>query len=303
MAVFRVNKTRDFTIMSNYHLRDRELSCKACGLLSKMLSLPDEWDYTTRGLAAICKDGVAAIGSALKELELRGYLVRHRLRDERGVLTDIEYIIYEKPHLPSQDIDAPSPGAPRLENPHTENRYMDNPDMEKPRMENRAQSNTLQEKKKKSKTDLSRTDSFIPSEPVCNGAQPGLTAPPAKSKDGMNEGVAVRESIKKQIEYDNMVTRYPRVQLDELVELMTEVAMNRSPMTKIGRDQSYTTGFVQDRFRQITAGHIEKVLEGIAENTTRVMNTRAYLLSALFNSVSTIDHHYTMLDNYDQHCF
>lgn len=95
MAVCRVHKTRDYTLISNYHLRDRELSCKACGLLSKMLSLPEEWDYTTRGLAAICKDGVDFISSALKELEQRGYLVRTRIRDDKGRITDVEYNIYE----------------------------------------------------------------------------------------------------------------------------------------------------------------------------------------------------------------
>ena len=86
---------------------------------------------------------------------------------------------------------------------------------------------------------------------------------------------------------------------DELVEIMLEVAMNRSPTIKIGRDAEYPTGFVQQRFEQITAMHIEKVLDGIRENTTRVWNTRAYLMAALFNSVSTIDNHYAMLVNHD----
>ena len=93
MAVFRVEKTRNYTVMSNYHLRDPTLSCKACGLLSKMLSLPENWDYTTRGLAAICKDGVGSIGSALKELEAADYLVRHQLRDDHGRMGSIEYTI------------------------------------------------------------------------------------------------------------------------------------------------------------------------------------------------------------------
>ena len=84
MAVFRVEKTTGYTVMSNYHLRDKNLSCKACGLLSKMLSLPDEWDYTTRGLAKICKDGVESITTALKELEECGYLIRRQNRDEKG---------------------------------------------------------------------------------------------------------------------------------------------------------------------------------------------------------------------------
>ena len=95
MAVFRVEKNHNYTVMSNYHLRDTGLTLKAIGLLSKMLSLTDEWDYTTRGLAAICKEGVDAIGAALKELESHGYLVRRQLRDSRGRITDTEYTIYE----------------------------------------------------------------------------------------------------------------------------------------------------------------------------------------------------------------
>ncbi len=289
MAVFRINKSKAYTVMSNYHLRDVELSCKACGLLSKMLSLPDEWDYTTRGLAAICKDGVDAIGSALKELEQRGYLIRHRLRDDKGKITDVEYVIYEKPQLPAPDMEKPDP-----ENPHTENPDMDNPCLDAPCLENSAQLNTKKSNKEKSITDLSSTDSFLPSEPA-----PAQTT----EADRLTDGNALREKIKKQIEYDVMVLRTSKAQLDELVELMVEVQMNQSPMTRIGRDAEYSTGFVQHRFRQINSSHIEKVLDGIAENTTRVRNTKAYLLAALFNAVSTIDNHYTMLDNYDQHCY
>lgn len=92
MAVFRINKTRDYTVMSNYHLKDTRLSLKSKGLLSMMLSLPEEWNYTTRGLAAICKEGVDSIGTALKELERSGYIQRNRVRDEKGKITDTEYI-------------------------------------------------------------------------------------------------------------------------------------------------------------------------------------------------------------------
>ena len=95
MAVFRVEKTRDFTVMSNHHLRNKALSLKAKGLQSLMLSLPEGWDFTTRGLAFICKDGVDSITSALTELERHGYLTRRRLRDERGRLAETEYTIHE----------------------------------------------------------------------------------------------------------------------------------------------------------------------------------------------------------------
>ena len=137
-------------------------------------------------------------------------------------------------------------------------------------------------------TDLSNTHSFFPSE---NAHTPAA--------DGMTDGFFVREKIKDQIDYDAICTPINQTQLDELVEIMLEVAMNRSPTIKIGRDAEYPTGFVQQRFEQITAMHIEKVLDGIRENTTRVWNTRAYLMAALFNSVSTIDNHYAMLVNHD----
>ena len=110
-----------------------------------------------------------------------------------------------------------------------------------------------------------------------------------------------REEIREQIEYDLICTPVNRTQVDEFVELMLEVAMTHSPTIKIGRDAEYPTAFVQERFEQINSSHIEKVLEGISINTTRVWNTRAYLLAALFNAPSSTDNHYTMLVNYDLH--
>ena len=84
MAVFRVERIKDYTVMSNHHLRNKNLSLKAKGLLSQMLSLPDDWDYTLKGLAAINKESVDAIRTAIWELEDAGYVVRIRVRDERG---------------------------------------------------------------------------------------------------------------------------------------------------------------------------------------------------------------------------
>mgnify|MGYP003313512339 CR=1 FL=1 len=273
MAVCRVHKTRDYTLMSNYHLRDRELSCKACGLLSKMLSLPEEWDYTTRGLAAICKDGVDSISSALKELEQRGYLVRTRIRDDKGRITDVEYNIYETPQMP----------VPDTASPHTENPDMDMPDTGSPCTENPAQLNTNKSNNQKENTYQSTTHSFFPS----------------YSPSGLTDGRTVRKEIQEQIEYNILLERIDRDQLDELVEIMVEVAMNRSKTIKLGRDAEYPTEYVQERFRKIDAGHIEKVMDGIRENTTLVHNTKAYLMAALFNVVSTIDNHYAMLVNHD----
>ena len=129
MAVFRVERTRDYTVMCNHHLKDSNLSLKAKGLLSMMLSLPDEWNYTTRGLAAICKEGVDAIGKTLKELELAGYIIRRQLRGKDGRISDTEYTIFEKPRKPS---------PPDTTLPDTENPYLDNPDTEAPDTDNTA---------------------------------------------------------------------------------------------------------------------------------------------------------------------
>ena len=103
MAVFRVEKTRDYTVMANHHLRNTELSLKAKGLLSLMLSLPEEWDYTTKGLAHICKDGVDSICAGVRELEDHGYVVRERIRNLNGQLGAIEYTILEQPQEPKQE--------------------------------------------------------------------------------------------------------------------------------------------------------------------------------------------------------
>lgn len=279
MAVFRIERTRDYTVMSNHHLRDKALSLKSKGLLSMMLSLPEDWNYTTRGLAKICKEGVDAIGGALRELESAGYIVRHQMRDRQGRISDTEYVIYEQPQPKAPDTPQPDTALPDTENP-----YLDNPDTEAPDTDNPAQLNTKKSNTQKSNTDLSRTHSFF-----------------LPAVDGMTDGFEKKAEIREQIEYDILCQQYDRMQLDELVEIMLEVAMNRSPTVKIGRDAEYPTGFVQQRFEKITSMHIEKVMDGIRENTTRVWNTKAYLMAALFNSVSTIDNHYAMLVNHDFH--
>ena len=97
MSVFRIEKIKDFTIMSNHHFKNKNLSLKSKGLLSLMLSLPEDWDYTIRGLASICKDGVDSISTAIKELEAEGYLIRERVRHEDGSFGKTEYIIHEQP--------------------------------------------------------------------------------------------------------------------------------------------------------------------------------------------------------------
>ncbi len=282
MAVYRVERTRDYTVMSNCHLKDTSLSLKAKGLLSMMLSLPNEWNYNTRGLAAICKEGVDAIGSAIRELEGRGYIVRRQLRGADGRITDTEYTIYEQPQHP--DPPAP-PDAPGLDMPHPENPYVAGPDMAGPHPEMAAELNINTSSKKKENTKRCSDLSVRPSTEV--------------PVEGQTDVTDRRAQIMAQIEYDHIVTPANREQIDEFVELMLEVALTRSPTIHIGRDQEYPAALVQQRFAMLERTHIEKVLDGISENTTRVRNARAYLLAALFNAPSSTGNYYTMLVNHD----
>ncbi len=298
MAVYRVERTRDYTVMSNHHLKDTALSLKAKGLLSMFLSFPDDWNYSTRGLAAICKEGVEAIGNTIKELEKAGYIVRRQLRGANGRITDTEYIIYEQPQEPERtgpDMDGPDMTPPDMASPDTGNPDMADPDMDAPHTENTAQLNINQSITQKSNTQRSNTHSFPPPAP-----SPQV---PTRPVEGMKEIFERRADIQAQIEYDLIATPSNRAQLDEFVEIMLEVALTRTPTMKIGRDAEYPTAFVQQRFNQLTSIHIEKVMDGIRENTTQVRNARAYLLAALFNAPSTTDNHYTMQVNHDLNNF
>ncbi len=270
--------------MANHHLRNRELSLKAKGLLSLMLSLPEDWDYTTKGLSCICKDGVDSICATIKELEKAGYVKRRRVRDAQGRLSDLEYTILEKPEpLPSPP-ESPQRENPVVVKPDVVEPDVDNPELGKPHTENPAQLSIQEVNKQESITGQSNTHSFFPA-----------GAPAEGQKDALDE----REKIKHQIEYDWLREQFRAEPIDELVEIMLEVAMNRSPTIRIGRDAGYPTSYVQERFSKITAMHIERVMEGIADNRTQVRNTRAYLLASLFNSVSTLDNQCTMQYNYN----
>ena len=285
MPVFRIERTRDYTVMCNHHLKNPDLSLKAKGLLSMMLSFPDEWNYSERGLASICKEGVDAIHSAIRELETNGYMERHQLRGKGGRIVDTEYVIYERPHRP--DTVPPDTTPPDMAPPDTENPDMVLPDAAEPDTVNPGELNTEIQNTKQSNTQVFNTLSFTPS------------TPSRRAADGKKDGFTQRCEIREQIEYESLCDQFHPQQVDELVELMLEVQMNRCKTIRLGRDAEFPTAFVQHRFSQIGRDHIEKVLDGINENTTEVKNTKAYLLTALFNSVSTLDNHYTMRVNHD----
>ena len=289
MAVFRIEKTRDYTVMSNHHLRNAGLSLKSKGLLSMMLSLPEDWNYTTRGLAKICKEGTDSIGSALKELEHAGYIVRNRLRDSKSKIVDVEYVIYETPHPP--DTGQPCEDEPDTACPDTEN-----PDMDNPCLENRPQLNKEKRNPEEQNTDSLSTEG---SNPIQSSPQPPAGAN-RTGRDWMRERESYRELVLENIEYDILVQneRMDRDRLDELVELMVDTVCSHRETIRIAGDD-YPAEVVKSRFLKLNSSHIEYVLDRMRENTTYVRNIKKYLLAALYNAPATIDSYYAPLVNHD----
>ena len=286
MAVFRIEKTRDYTVMSNYHLRDRSLSLKAKGLLSLMLSLPEDWDYTMKGLARICKDGIDSISGGIRELEAHGYLIRARVRGANGQLGSIEYTILEQPKAPS----------PTQEKPIRENPVQANPTLVTPVQEEPAQLNKEESSNYPSKTDLS----------ITQGSSPIPSSPPTpreKSRigqDRMRERESYREIILENIDYDILTQdeKLDRDRLDELVELMVDTVCSNREMIRVAGDD-YPAEVVKSRFLKLNSSHIEYVLDRMRENTTYVRNIKKYLLAALYNAPVTMDSYYTSLVSHD----
>ena len=300
MAVFRVERNKGYTVMSNHHLRNKELSLKAKGLLSQMLSLPEDWDYTLKGLSLINREKIDAIREAIKELERAGYIVRSRERDEKGRLRGADYVIFEQPQPPTPDL-------PTLENPTLDNPTQEKPTLEKPTLENPTQLNkdiqrTDLPKKEKSNTDLSSTHSIpfhsLNPSPLEDAAQP----PERKRKETTDAYSMYEEIIKDNIEYDYLIQdRYlDRDRIEEILALILETVCTKRRTIRIAGDD-HPAELVKAKFMKLNSEHIRFVLDCMQENTTKIRNIKQYMKAALFNAPSTIGNYYTSLVSHDMY--
>ena len=271
MTKFTVEKEDGYTVMSNHHLRNKELSLKAKGLLSQMLSLPDNWDYTLRGLACINREKIDAIREAVKELERAGYIVRKRSRDSKGCLRGNDYIIYSKPQ------------TPKLEKP-----TLENPTLEKPTLENPTQLN-----KDIINKDLLTIDSF-----------PFI---PEKERKGYevlstNATEAYYDIIKSNIEYDILKDdkNIDSGCLSELVDLMVEMLCTTRKTIKISGNE-YPAELVKSRILEINSMHIQFIFDCLKQNTTKIKNIKNYMLAVLFNAKTTMENYYSALYQHNSH--
>mgnify|MGYP000812749891 CR=1 FL=1 len=300
MAVFRVERTTGYTVMSNHHLRNKELSLKAKGLLSQMLSLPEDWDYTLAGLSYINRESIDAIRTAVWELEKAGYITRRQGRDEKGKMTAIEYTIYEQPQPP--ELDCPVLENPTADNPILENPTTDNPTSENPTQLNKDIQRTDLPKKEKSNTDLSSTHSIPILSPNPSPCGEAATPPERKGTEAAAQSAVeiYREIIKDNIDYDILKQdmRFDGDRLDEIVDLMLETVCTARKRVRIAGDD-YPAELVKSKFMKLDGEHIRFVLDCMRENTTKIRNIKQYLKAALFNAPSTIGNYYTSLVAHD----
>ena len=261
MAVCRVEKNRDFTVMSNHHLRNVELSLKAKGLLSLMLSLPENWDYTINGLTSICHDGYDSISSGICELEDHGYVIRERVRNAKGQLGPVIYTILEQPR------------QPKGEKPIRENPVQADPVQGKPGQLNKDLSS-----KDKSNTDSSNQIDDTP----------------------MSAKEAYEEVLMEQIGMD-ILKEDPDIdqsRLEEIGELLTDVLCSGKKTFRIGRENLQAER-VRQRFLKLNSMHITYVLDCMAESTKPIGNIRSYLLTALYNAPATMNSYYDNKQKHD----
>ena len=259
-----------------------------------MLSLPEDWDYTLKGLSLINREKIDAIREAIKELERAGYIVRSRERDEKGRLRGADYVIFEQPQPPTPDL-------PTLENPTLDNPTQEKPTLEKPTLENPTQLNkdiqrTDLPKKEKIITDEQSTHSIPILSPNPSPCREAATPPERKGTEATAQSAVdiYREIIKDNIDYDILKQdmKFDSDRLDEIVDLMLETVCTARKRVRIAGDD-YPAELVKSKFMKLDGEHIRFVLDCMRENTTKIRNIKQYLKAALFNAPSTIGNYYT----------
>ena len=304
MAVLRIEKTRDYTVMSNHHLKNKNLTLKAKGLMSLLLSLPENWVHTMAGLAQISVEGVDAIRQALRELEREGYVLRHRIRDKSGRLAEMEYVVYENPPTaevaePPAEIapvfeeptlEEPILDSPILENPTQVNPIQEKPMLEQPVLENPMQLNTYRLNTEKENTDISMPHAVNPYQSI-----------PYQSIGRHEQASMVayyKDLVRKNIEYETMCPQYGRERLDEIVFQIVETLCSKAEYFTISGDP-LPAELVREQLLKFSSKHLQYVFDCLNQKSSRVGNIKSYLLTTLYNAPGTINAYYDAKVHHD----
>lgn len=255
MPILKTEKKQGFTVLDNAFLRDKSLSLKAKGLLSLMLSLPADWEFSEAGLTAICKEGKDSVRSALKELQARGHIMRECVRNPMGRVVSARYAVSE---------------APVFENPPEEKPKEEKPKAEKPPQLNKEIINKDIQTKDRNTYQIDSRESI-----------------------GLDEYLSCMKLIKKNISYEILSERRKNEapKLDGICELLCETLCSKRKSIVIS-GEGYPAELVKARLLKLHDGHISYVLDCMSENAAHIRNIRKYLLAALFNAPSTIDAYY-----------
>lgn len=283
MAVFRVKKTENYTVMSNYHLRDLNLSYKARGILSTILSLPDTWDYTLMGLAKISKDGISSVRAGVIELENAGYITRSQSRDEKGMYTKNIYNVFEIPISTKKVTDRTDKPVPSCDFPPT-----DSTPSENPTTENYTQLNT----NRLSTYNLDINKSINPSHANINKDMIDKKNNP--SPEALITYNKYKALIKENISYDDLIqikSSHELSIIDEIIEIMTEiVTFNEHPIKISG--YNIPAALIKKKFLEISYEDIEYILFAFSRHTGKINNIKSYLIAAIYNAKTTRNNYY-----------
>lgn len=261
MAILRNPNKERFTIIDNSIFRESNLSLKAIGMLCFLMSLPDNWNFSEKGLAKILKDGLTSIKSALQELEEEGYLEREQVRDLNGGFGKMIYTIREIPTKPiNKELE------PRTQNPTTDN----------PISQNQLQINTKEINTKEIK-------SIYPGNMIFS-----------VDEKRIDEIDYFKNIIFKNINADTLIYDRPgrKEKINELISIMAEILASKKTYTMISGNK-HLTSEVKQVFNKINQGHIEYILESLDNNYTPIKNIKSYLITSIYNAPQTIDNYYS----------
>jgi hypothetical protein len=298
MAIFRVQKTKNYTVMSNHHLRNKALSLKAKGLLSQMLSLSEDWDYTLKGLSHINRESIDAVRTAVHELERAGYITRSRRRNGKGQLVGTDYIVREHPEAPAP----PDPEPPSKDEPTEETPAYDEPTWENPMQDKATQLNKEVRNKDKSKKESYPILSSFP-----KPSQENVLVADVIDKDMDRDNLHSNSNYEKQvwgnIGLDGLLLSHPkdRDAIMGMYRLIVDTVCGEKKSVRISGSR-YSPEYVRKRLLRLTSHHILYILDSLSETATKTRNMKSYLLAALFNAPLTIDSYYTNRVNRDRAC-
>jgi len=290
MSVFRIEKNKNYTVLSNHHLRDTHLSLAAKGLLTIMLSLPDGWDYTERGLAKITGTGQSALRSCLKQLEDNHYLIRSRIRDENGRLKGTEYVIFEEPQINETADNTGS--VPNCDFPNQVNPNVDNPTLE-----NHPQSNT-----KLINTNITNTESIDPS--VTDTAKDGTVDDSVQADLFAEYNLIIQENVNADLfaheldrldrqmdtdeitvdEYDNRFAEINPHTLDQVIGYMVDIIASRSDTPIRINDRIIPCEVVRSKLLKVDHTAMRNCIKQLNNNNYKIRNPKNYAISMLYNS-------------------